>query len=157
MTQIRNCFNPGDSKDYAIKEFSKTRQEYDFTYEGRELKVVPGDVVNFYDEIQSYKDETGLANILKMVQRTGDMSLLNAKQPVYGEMPDIGDELDVNKIQADVNEQLSKTAESLGIDKTRMLAMTQEELDKLINDKVNAVLAAQQASASKNEASKEGE
>lgn len=137
---IRNCFTPDEIKDYKFVEFPKTIQNYDFVYEGRELKIVPTDVVDFHAEIQSYKDETGLSNILKMIAKTGDVSLLNQRSPSYGVEMDIGDELDIHKVEAAAKASEKSIKEVLGDD---VLTMKKADLDKLISDKVNQLIAAQ--------------
>lgn len=92
--------------------------EYDFVRnEKGELKIEKTGEYDFVEYVQSFKDETGLANILKLVARTGDTSLLNKKEGQYLDLSSMPtDELDISANENTIKKltaQLQQQSEAL--------------------------------------------
>lgn len=145
--------NPHPSVGLDIS--AKPIQNYDFAYDpdSRDLKVVKTDIEDREAYIQSFAEECGVYNIMKMYAKTGDMSLLNRREGFYGDISNLPvDELNPAAHQAAAAQAVAGLGKTLGVDLTveDFAAMSDAELAALIDKAV-------QAKTAKVEQVKEGE
>lgn len=124
-----------DKVEYAeVDKIVKTGDgENDFIIEKQVVEVSRVDLDEY---INSFRDDVGLANILKKVQLTGDNSLLNVVPGYYG------DESLIPQTPAEAQKIVDEgkaAAESLGID------FTKEAIQKYIDAELAKIKAAQDA------------
>lgn len=136
-------------KPIVAQKFDKNIiQHYDFAYDPdiRGLKIVEASKEDREAYIQSFASETGVYNILKKYSKTGDISLLNAREGFYADVSNIpSDELDPVKVAAEASKAVAGLNKALGVDLSadELAKMSAEQLNDLINKAVAA--AAQKA------------
>lgn len=136
-----------DKVTYDVREkLVKTGEtEYDFV---TEQEVYVKEKVSLDKYIQSFAGDVGLENILKRVALTGDTSLLNEKQPLYGDIRNMPEN---NMERDDAIKQGLAAAKKLGI-----TDLTEEGLRKYIKDEVFRIEKEKAATAAAEEAVKKG-
>ena len=130
-----------DSSEYALDASDAHIQHYDFAYDGNKLKVVKTTIEDRDAYIQSFADESGVYNILKRYSMTGDMSLLNQKNAMYGDFTLLdNDDLDPVSALARSSESLEKLNQALNtsFDSSTLANMSVEELNAVIAQAVAA-------------------
>lgn len=129
--------------DYEIKQVKHSTGpgEDDFTIEEKVIEHET-DIKEF---VNSFKDEVGVRNILKKVAKTGDPTLLQQGEAMYADLSAIP-ELPQDKLKAGakVAEEFSKIDPALRGNQSVdgfIKNLSQEQLDKYIDEKVQARLA----------------
>lgn len=109
--------------------------------------------INVDEKIQQFKDEVNIYKILEKVALTGDDSYLNQRLASFSDIIDLPDNIN------DMNEYIKKVTNTEGVDKRILQAavadsLSSEELQKLIDAKVQEALASQSKTEIKEEAAK---
>lgn len=104
-----------------------------------EAKIIKTGKVDIYQEIQSHKDTCDLKVVLAEVKATGDMSKLNNKKAVYGDMSNMPTNfVDVQNLVKSTNKKIKEElTKSTGVDFT---SMTDDEFKKFDVDSLNVYL-----------------
>ena len=129
-------------------------QHKDFAWDDgiRDFKVVEGEKEDRQAYIDSFESEAGVYNILKKYTLTGDASLLNARQGMYGDFSGLPvDELNPGKMSDEALAALSKLNEVLGT------SYTAEELEKMSAEEISALIKSKVEEKKEPEPKKEGE
>lgn len=150
--KFRSILDIVDSSEYALDASDAHIQHYDFVYDGNKLKVVKTTIEDRDSYIQSFAEESGVYNILKRYSMTGDMSLLNQKNAMYGDFT-LLDNDDLDPVSA-----LARSSESL--DKLNQVLNTSFDSATLANmsiEELNAVIAQAVAAKTTKETTKETE
>lgn len=94
---------------------------------------------DFYQEIQSYKDECDIYQILERV-KNGEIALMNAKPGTYGDVSNLPDNfIDLMKWM-DKNQEILKTLDKETIEKVSKANISKDELDSVVADMVKREL-----------------
>ncbi len=139
--KFRSILDIVDSSEYALDSSDAHIQHYDFAYDGNKLKVVKTTIEDRDAYIQSFADESGVYNILKRYSMTGDMSLLNQKNAMYGDFSLLdNDDLDPVSALARSTDSLNKLNQALNtsFDSATLANMSIEELNAVIAQAVAA-------------------
>ena len=139
--KFRSILDIVDSSEYALDASDAHIQHYDFVYDGNKLKVVKTIIEDRDAYIQSFAEESGVYNILKRYSMTGDMSLLNQKNAMYGDFTLLdNDDLDPVSALARSSESLEKLNQALNtsFDSSTLANMSIEELNAVIAQAVAA-------------------
>ena len=139
--KFRSILDIVDSSEYALDASDAHIQHYDFVYDGNKLKVVKTTIEDRDSYIQSFAEESGVYNILKRYSMTGDMSLLNQKNAMYGDFTLLdNDDLDPVSALARSSESLEKLNQALNtsFDSATLANMSIEELNAVIAQAVAA-------------------
>lgn len=100
----------------------------------------PGEKFNFYDKIQSYKNDCDIYSILAQYAMTGDESLINQRAKTFADVFDIPDNI------ADLQDMLDKQADILKKYTDKQLEVikngNEEDLNVLVQDLVKQELIA---------------
>lgn len=104
-----------------------------------EAKIVKTGKIDIYQEIQSHKDTCDLKVVLAEVKATGDMSKLNNKKAVYGDLSNMPSNfVDVQNLVKSTNKKIKEElTKSTGVDFT---SMTDEEFKKFDVNSLNVYL-----------------
>ena len=141
---------------------SKTQQKCDSHFDEQYIEIPPlavdevtGEVLNktlvpilkrvedknFYEEIQSYKDDCDIYSILAKFEKTGDISLLHQGIKEFGDYYDIPDNInDFENLVKKSKEEIKKYAES---QQKTIIDGNDEQVNKLVEDIVKAQLIKQ--------------
>ncbi len=139
--KFRSILDIVDSSEYALDASDAHIQHYDFAYDGNKLKVVKTTIEDRDAYIQSFAEESGVYNILKRYSMTGDMSLLNQKNAMYGDFTLLdNDDLDPVSALARSTDSLNKLNQALNtsFDSATLANMSIEELNAVIAQAVAA-------------------
>lgn len=145
-------------KTIARKGGSMIVQNYGLTYDEktREMVLKPTDKTDLQAYIDSFAEETGVYNILKKFAKTGDVSLLNAREGYYADISQIPvDQLNPQKMVSEASKSAKVLSDKLGVQLTaeKLATMSSEELSDLITKAVTAKI---EASKKSSEVKKEG-
>lgn len=121
---------------------------FDFAYDDEHvLKVVKSGQRDVDAEIQVYADSCGMDFVLRSVA-AGDLSVLNARQGVYGDFTDAPVSLaEVQVQQQSADQAFSELPDSIknGRSASDVISLTQEQLDDYIKKAVESQLIKQEA------------
>lgn len=92
---------------------------------------------NFYDEIQSFKDDCDVYSILAKFQKTGDISVLNAANKTFADYYNIPDNIN------DFNNLVKKSKEELKKYSVEQRKIIEEGNDEAVNNLVAQIVKAQ--------------
>lgn len=155
-----NHISPFARKSVALKCGNMIVQNYGPKYNEKthEMDLVETDKVNLQEYIDSFKDETGVYNILKKYSKTGDASLLNQREGFYGDISGLPvDQLNPQKMAKAAKASAESLSKKLGVEITteQLASMSSNELNDLISKAVAAKLEAEKVKVV--ETKKEGE
>ena len=86
--KVHSPFNKPRSSGHP--ETSRLVTTYSLSFdENGNKKLVVKDVIDRYKVIQSFKDECDIENIVHRATITGDYSILNRSDPLYGDFSDL--------------------------------------------------------------------
>lgn len=136
-------------------------QNYGLSYDEktREMVLIETDKTDLQAYIDSFAEETGVYNILKRFAKTGDVSLLNAKEGFYGDISKLPtDQLNPQKMLKEASKSAKVLSEKLGVQLTaeKLATMSSEELSDLITKAITAKIEASKVKEQSKEKEKEG-
>lgn len=122
-------------------------QNYGLSYDekSREMVLKETDKTDLQAYIDSFAEETGVYNILKRFAKTGDVSLINAKEGFYGDISKLPtDQLNPQKMLKEASASAKVLSEKLGVKLTaeKLATMSSEELSDLITKAITAKIEA---------------